>query len=245
MVVEGDAGGDDVHHGGAPVGEGRMEERIQLAPVGGEAAGDEAAAELDGEGAEVDGLVGIHVPRLEPAPDVRRRRELPLREPVDPVVLHDVEQRNVPAEGVHELPDADGGGVPVPGDADGTQRAVRHQRPRRDGGHPTVHRVHRPGAAAEVGGGLGGAADARHLGHEAGLDARLPEDLHDAGRDGVVAAALAEGGLRPLVGIQGQAAAVEGLRGRGGNRGRCRGHGFPSPAAIPSIIVRASTGKPS
>ena len=131
--------------------------------------------------------------------DVGRGRELPLRQAVDAVVLDDVDERHVPPHEVDELADADRGGVAVAGDADADQLGVREERARRDGRHPAVDGVEAPGAVQEVGGRLGGAADARELRDAVRLDAHLAEGGDDLLRDDVVAAAEAEGRLRPLV----------------------------------------------
>jgi len=85
VVVEGDAGGDHVQHRGPREGEGGLEQHLELPLVGGEGAGDEAAAELDGERADVHRLEGVLLPAPEPRAPVGGGGELPLGEPVDPL----------------------------------------------------------------------------------------------------------------------------------------------------------------
>ena len=71
-------------------------------------------------------------------------------------------------------------------------------------------------ARHEVGGALGGAADAGELHDALGLDAHLVEGVDDALGDGVVAAAGAEGGLAAAIVEDLEADAVgfwRGLRG--------------------------------
>ena len=54
---------------------------------------------------------------LERRAEIGGGRELALGEAVDAVVLDDVDHRHVAAHQVHELADADGGGIAVAGDA--------------------------------------------------------------------------------------------------------------------------------
>src|SRR6202044_3406585 len=55
MVVEGDAGGDDIEHDRSPVRDGRLEHGEQLLLVAGEGPADKSGAELNGERAGIDG----------------------------------------------------------------------------------------------------------------------------------------------------------------------------------------------
>ena len=160
--------------------------------------------------------------------------ELPLGQAVHPVVLDDVDQREVSSDQVDELPDSDRGGVPVTGDAQAHQAAVGQQRPGGDRRHPSVHRVEGVGTAHEIGRGLRRAADAGELGHPFGGNAQLEHRLEDALADGVVTAPGAEGGLSALVVGLGEPDAV-GLLGHGQR---------PSRAAISSVTLRASRGSP-
>ena len=138
-------------------------------------------------------------------PDFERRArvgggaELALGQAVHPVVLDDVDQRQVAPDQVHELAHADRRGVPVARDPEADQRPVGEQRARGHRRHAPVHRVEGVRPAHEVGRRLRRAADAGQLGHPLRLDAQLEHRLEDALADGVVPAARAEGGLAALV----------------------------------------------
>lgn len=59
VVVEGDAGADDIEEGGALVQDGTLDQRHELLLVAGETSCDVGRAELQGEADQVDGRVGV------------------------------------------------------------------------------------------------------------------------------------------------------------------------------------------
>ena len=119
--------------------------------------------------------------------------ELALGEAVDAVVLEDVGHVHAAAHDVRELAEADRGGVAVAGDAEVDQVAVGEVGAGQDGGHAAVDGVEAVRVAEEVVGRLGAAADAGELGDAVGLDVEVEEGLDQRRRDGVVAAAGAQG----------------------------------------------------
>ena len=108
--------------------EPRLDERHELVLVAREPAGHEGGAELEREAHQIDRVVGFDLARLAPHPHVGGRRELALGEPVGAVVLHDVEHVDLAAHRVGELPEPDGGGVPVAGHPDVVELVVREVR---------------------------------------------------------------------------------------------------------------------
>src|SRR6185312_5622304 len=98
-----------------------------------------------------------------------------------------------------ELPEADGGGIAVAGDAEVDQVAVGEVRPREHRGHAPVDAVEAVRLVEEVRGRLRGAADARELRHAVRLYGEIPARLDDRRADGIVPAARAERGHRALV----------------------------------------------
>src|SRR4051812_12561844 len=213
VVVEGDAGADDVDEGGALVGDGGLDEGDELVLVAAEAAGDEARAHEEGEAHGVDGgvLVGQALLRLRAF--VGGRGELALGEAVDAVVLEDVGHVHAAAHDVGELAEADGGGVAVAGDAEVDQVPVGEVRAGKNARHAAVDGVEAVRVAEEVVGGLGAAADAGELGDAVGLDVEVEEGLDQRRRDGVVAAAGAQGAHLSFVVAAGVPDPVLGERG--------------------------------
>ena len=209
MVIEGDAGADDVKHDRALVGDGGLEHGEELALIAGEGTADEGGAQLDGQGAGVDGGEIIDDAGLEPGAEVGGGGELALGEAVDAVVFDDVDHGQVAAQQMDELAHADGGGVAVAGDADGGHGVVGEDGAGGDRGHAAVHAVEAVRTVHEVGGALGGAADAAHLHDALRLDAHLPHGFNDSLRDGVVAASGAEGGLVAAVLKNGKADVID------------------------------------
>jgi len=161
MVVESHARRDDVEEGEPPMREPRLDEGHELILVAREPAGHEGGAELESEAHEVDRIVGVDLARLAPHSHVGGRGELPLGEPVGAVVLHDVEHVDLTAHRMGELPEPDGGGIPVSGHPDVVELVVREVRAGCDGRHPAVHGVEAVGFRQEVVGRLGRAADPR------------------------------------------------------------------------------------
>ena len=199
VVGEGHAGTHHVEHRGAAMGKRGLEQRPQLLLVARERARHEAAAELDRDRAQVDGHEIVLLARLGGAADVGGGRELALREPVDAVVLDDVDHRHVAADEVAELSEPDARGVAVARDADEQQLAVRDPHAGGDAGHATVHGVESVGVTEKIGRRLAGATDARELGDPRGLERGFERGLDDAGGDGVVPAARTQRGLGAVV----------------------------------------------
>ena len=177
----------------------RLDERHELAPVAREAARHERGAERHGEQHGVDRRLEVGLALLRPGADVGGGGELSLGEPIDAVVLDDVEHVEVAADRVAELPEADRERVAVAGDADVGEAAVSGVRAHRNRGHATVHGIEAVSAAHEVGGGLGGAADPGELHHVLRLEGERPARFHDRGGDRVVPAARAQRRERALV----------------------------------------------
>ncbi len=193
MVIEGDAGADDVDEGGALVRDGGLDERRELLLVAAEAARDEGGAHEERERHGVDRSVGVDGAALGFAALVGGGGELALGEAVDAVVLQDVGHVDAAAHDVRELAEADRGGVAVARDAQVDQLAVGEVRSGQHRGHTAVHGVEAVGVAEEIVGRLRAAADAGELGDAVRLDIELPEGLDQRRRDRVVAAAGAQG----------------------------------------------------
>src|SRR4029079_19740536 len=175
VVVEGDAGADDVDEGGALVGDGGLYQRDELVLVAAKAARDEGGAHQQGQTYRVDGGVLVGRALLGLAALVGGGAELALGEAVDAVVLEDVGHVHAAAHDVGELAAADRGGVAVAGDAEVDQLAVGEVGAGEDRGHAAVDGVEAVRVSEEVIGGLGAAADAGELGDAVRLDVELPE----------------------------------------------------------------------
>src|SRR5262249_10312659 len=104
------------------------------------------------------------------------------------VVLDDVNDREIAAHQVHELPDADGRCVTVAAHADADQFAIREQSASRNRGHAPVDGVEAVRAAQKVRGSLRRTADAAGLDYVLGLNAHLVHGFDNSLRDGVVTA---------------------------------------------------------
>ena len=181
-----------------------LEDRHELSLVAREAARHERRAERQRQQRAVDRLHRVGLALLAGRALVGRRRELALRQAVDAVVLEDVEQVHVAADGVRQLAEADRQRVAVARDADEDQVAVGGVGARGHRRHAAVHAVEAVRVAQEIGRRLRRAADARELRHTVRLDRQLPERLDDGGRDRVVAAAGAERGDGAFVVAPGQ-----------------------------------------
>ncbi len=201
VVVEGDARREHVNHGRAAVAERRLEDRQQLLLVSGERPRDERRAELDCQRTCIDRrqLVGNAVLGLRT--EVCRRRELPLREPVAAVVFDDVDDWQVPAHQVHELPDADRARITVAAHADRQKLAIGEHGAGADRRHPAVHGVEAVGRAEKVRRALAGAANPRQLDHLPGIDAHLVERFDNALGNRVVPAPGTERRLAAAIGL--------------------------------------------
>src|SRR5690606_23828084 len=101
--------------------------------------------------------------------------------------------------------------------------------------------------AEEIGRRLRAAADARELGQAMRLDVQFPAGLDDRGRDGVVAAACAQGGYRAFVVAAGETDRVAGQRWMVEFRLGQVGHAglFAASAAIALAMKVAVIGVPS
>ena len=208
VVVEGDAGRDHVDEGGALVLDRRLDQRHQLRLVAGEAARDERGAELQGEGHQIDRRVGVDgaAPRLRAL--VGGRRELALGQPVDAVVLDDVDHVDGAAEAMRELAEPDRGRVAVARDAEINELAIGEVGAGHHRRHAPVHAVEAVRLAEKIGRRLRRAADAGELGDAVRRQAQLEAGLDDRGADRIMAAAGAQGRHRPLVIAPGKAERV-------------------------------------
>ena len=193
MIVEGDAGADHVEHHRSLVRDRRLQHRKQLLLVAGERAAHKRRAQLDRQRAGIDGRQIVDDAGLQLRADIRRRRELALRQSVNAVVFDDVDHRQIAAHQVNKLAHADRSRVAVAGDAE------RHAWCGWPACAPVVTEGMRPctllklvRAAHEVGRALRRAADAAHLHHALGLHAHLIHGVDNALGDCVVAAAGAK-----------------------------------------------------
>ena len=139
VVVEGHAGRNHVDHGQAVVRDGGLQNGLELLLVAAEGAGHEGGAPLQRQGAAIEGRQVVGDAGLERGAQIGGGRELALGEPVNAIVLDDVDHRQVAAHQVHELADADGCGVAVAGDAQTQQGAVGQHGAGGDGRHAAVH----------------------------------------------------------------------------------------------------------
>jgi hypothetical protein len=255
MVVERHAGAHDVDERRAAVLDRRLDQRHELLLVAGEAAGDERRAQHQRELDEVDRLVAVDRAALRLGALVGGGRELALGEPVDAVVLDDVDHVDAAAHRVRELADADRRRIAVAGDAEVDEIAVGERRAGQHRGHPAVDAVEAVRLAEEVRRRLRRAADPRQLGHPVRRDRQVVEGLDDRRRDGVVAAAGAQRRHRPFVVAPGEAELVLrqvgvmqlglGQVGHGATLRRCFTLKSSAFSAISRVMKRAVSGLPS
>ncbi len=118
LVVEGDARADDIQHGDAVVGKGRLEQFLDLLWVAGKGARHKGGVGGQRFHADVDRHIGVGALVLQVQAHFGGGGELALGEAVHAVVLDDVEHVHVAAHDVLELAHADAGGVAVAGNAD-------------------------------------------------------------------------------------------------------------------------------
>ena len=199
VVVKGDARRDHVDEGGALVLDRRLDQRHQLRLVAGEAARDVRGAELQGEADQIDRRIGVD----RTAPGLRAlvggRRELPLGQPVDAVVLDDIDHVDGAADAMRELAEPDRGRIAVTRDAEIKQLAIGEVGAGQDRRHAPVHAVEAVRLAEKIGRRLRRAADAGELGDLVRFEIELEAGLDDRGADRIVAAAGAQGRHRPFV----------------------------------------------
>src|SRR5881394_1136710 len=124
VIVERHARRQHVDQREAAVADSGLDQRHELLLVAREAARDERAAERERDLDRVDRRLLVHLAALRLRADVRRRRELPLREPVHAVVLDDVDHVEVATQRMHELTDPDRQRVTVAGHAEQIEAAV-------------------------------------------------------------------------------------------------------------------------
>src|SRR5438093_1564050 len=98
----------DIEEGVSFVLDPRLNRRDEMLDIVRVAAADPCRARREGQPDRVDGLVDIRVgERLRLNAELEGRRGLALRQPVDAVVVDDVQHVQVPAAGVHEVSPAD------------------------------------------------------------------------------------------------------------------------------------------
>ena len=241
VIVEGGARRNDVDHDQSLVRDGGLQQGGQLLLVAGEGPRDERRPPLQGQHAAIERRQFVGAAGLGFRSYVGRGRKLTLRQSIDAVVFDDVNVRQVAAQQVHELAQADRGRIAVAADADAEDAAIREQRARGDRRHASVDGVESMREAEEIGRRFGRTADARKLRDVPRLNAEIVERFHDAFGDGVVAATGAEGGLRTFIVQDLQANAIYFLRWWWR---RNRGAHMPSWRINSSDRVRASSGRP-
>ena len=171
----------------------------ELGLVAREAARDERGAEREREQDGIDRRLNVGVALLRRRADIRRRRELTLRESVHAVVLDHVQHAHVPPDRMTELAKSDRQRIAVARDADVGERAIRGVRAGRDRRHAPVHGVEAVRLLHEIRGRLGRAADAAHLRRAVGRNGELPHGLHERGGHGVVSATGAQRGHHAFI----------------------------------------------
>ena len=208
VVVERDAGRDDVNQRETVMGQPDLDDRDELRLVARERPRHERRAKRQREQHGVNGRLLVGLALLGHRADVGRRGELSLGEPVHAIVLEHVQHVHVAADGVRHLAEANGERVAVAGDADVREVAIGGVGPRRHRWHAAVHGVEAVRLLHEVRGGLGRAADAAHLGGAMRRQVELPERLDERRGHGVVPAASAQRRHGAFVVALGQAEVV-------------------------------------
>ena len=186
----------------------RLEQRHELVLVAGEAARHEGCPEEHRHRGEVDRLIGVADAALRRRTGIGGRRELPLGQAVDPVVLDDVDHVDAAPEAVGELAEADRGGIAVAGDPDIDEVAVGEAGAGRHRRHAAVDAVEAVALAEEIGRRLRRAADPRQLRHPVRRQVELEAGLDQRRRDRIVPAPGAERRHRALVVAVGEAELV-------------------------------------
>ena len=183
VVVEGDAGADDVDERRALVADRSRDQRHQLGLVAGKTARHKARAELQRDRHQVDGVVGVHHALFRLRAAVGGGGELALGQAVDAVVLDDIGHVDAAPDRMRELAEADGRGIAVAGDAEIDQVAVGEVGAGQDRRHAAVHRIEAVRIAEEIVRRLRGAADAGDFCDAMRLDRQLVAGLDDRGGD--------------------------------------------------------------
>ena len=171
---------------------GGLQQRLHLFGVAAEAARDKGGAGDHRFQRQVDGRHVVGAVILEELAFIGGGGELPLGQPIDAVVLDDVDEGHIAADDVLELPHADRAGVAVAADRDAGQVGIGQQRAGDDRRHAPVQGVEAVRAAQEIGGRLAGAADAADFDDLVLLQAQLISHADDLVGDGIVPAAGAE-----------------------------------------------------
>ena len=204
--------------------------------VTGEGPGYIGRAELDGQPAQIDCGKVVHDARLELRAKIRGRGELAFREPVNAVVLDDVNDGEVPAQEMDELADPNRRRIAIAGDADGDELAVCENASGRNGRHAAVHGIEAMALAQPISRCFRRAADARELRHPMRLDAIFVERFDELAADRVVPAAFAKRGRLSFVVHLREPQAVDLLR---WSRRLCRScHGLISQSRCVSVRPR-------
>ena len=141
VIVEGDAGRDDVDQREAAVRERGFQNRHQMFLVAREPARYECRSDAEREQHGIDGRHPVGFALLALRTHIRRCRELALGEPVHAVVFDHVQHADVPAYGMAQMAEADGQRIAVSGNADVSQLAVGRVRAGCDRRHAPVRRV--------------------------------------------------------------------------------------------------------
>jgi hypothetical protein len=118
-----------------------LDQRHELRLVAGEAAGHEGRPHQDRHRGQVDAGVGVDRALLGLRALVGGGRELPLGQPVDAVVHHDIDHVDAAAHDMGELAQPDRGAVAVARDAQIDQVAVGQIGAGQHRGHAPVHGV--------------------------------------------------------------------------------------------------------
>ena len=189
--------------------ERRLDQRHELRLVAGKAARDERGAEPDRHADEIDRLVERAGSLLALRAAVGGGGELALGQPVNPVVLDDIDHVDAAPHGVGELAEPDRRGVAVAGDAEVDEVAIGEVGAGQHRRHAPVHRIEAVALAEHVGRRLGGAADAAQLGDPMRRQAQFEAGVDDRGADRVMPAAGAKRRHRPFVVPVGEAERVD------------------------------------
>ena len=119
-----------------------FDRRYEMFDVVRVAAADPCRAGGEGEPDWVDGLVDVRMGEgLRLDAELEGRRGLALRQPVDAVVVDDVQHVQVPAAGVHEVSAADSEPVAVAAETEDLELRIRELNPGRVRERPAVQRV--------------------------------------------------------------------------------------------------------
>ena len=208
IVVKRDARRDHVDKSGAFVLDRRLDQRHQLGLVAREAARDIGGAQLQRHRDQVDRRVGVDGA----APCFRAlvggRRELALGQPVNAIVLDDIDHVDAAANAMGELAEADRGGIAIAGDPEIDQVAIGEIGAGQHRGHAPVHAVKAVRLAEEISRRLRRTADAGQFGNAMRRQRQLEAGLDDGGADRIMATAGAQCRHRALVVAMGVAQRV-------------------------------------